>query len=851
MTRTIAGRRRSQTDRLSSVIADGGAPRIASDVIPRARLVEELDRLLPLTVLSAPRGFGKTTLATQWFATLETSSVVWISIERPGTTTGDFWRNAATAFAPAFDVGHAHPRDALRAALEGPGRPIVLIVDDLDRLADGEVVDDLLGLLRRFPRLHVVATTTAGILDRRSWLDLDGQTIGAGELAFTVTETAAFLDRMGAPADDLDGLGDQLGGWPLAVRAYALARRQADHGTALRVVRDQLAQTITDELADPAVADLALPTALLGEFTADQLGTLLDGTGTEQGVEELLARGMLIVDGDGPLRRLRWPGLVREVLLDAGVRSDPGRVRTLHRDLAARLARAGEDGQALQHAAAAEDWVLARELLVTRIASLLWHHTEILRRVFTDAPRGALGDSIQVQLAYEMFFPDAARARLLLDQVPVNADEIDEFVRVQGPPPAGYEHVAAVLGMFRLRGDAGASVEVAARAPAIIRATRHAYPDEPVAAGSGLSLQAGLAWLQAGELDRARAEFERSFRYGSTAPIQHMSRDAAAKLALLHGFTGEHARSRTWIRRADESPKVATDAVHFIDAALAGAQVYNAVASLERRAAVEAVAQLDVMHRREELWAMLHHARSKVAVLWGHPAAALRDLEDTALTAVPPPAAFAADILLATRVDLAMRRGLGSRCAGLLADSSSTAPIVQVRRARLALLVGDDRLAVDCARAAAEDRDATPSTDLEALVIEAVALQRLGDHAAGKRLGEALAVAGRRLDAFALVPRDELRALGSQVTGSGEVLDDPRLQAVGDSFPTELRITLLTQRERVVLRHLAEGLTLHAIAHRETVSINTVKSQVKSVYRKLGVTDREQALENAAREGLI
>jgi DNA-binding CsgD family transcriptional regulator len=66
---------------------------------------------------------------------------------------------------------------------------------------------------------------------------------------------------------------------------------------------------------------------------------------------------------------------------------------------------------------------------------------------------------------------------------------------------------------------------------------------------------------------------------------------------------------------------------------------------------------------------------------------------------------------------------------------------------------------------------------------------------------------------------------------------------------TDLASTL-TRRERVVLSHLSEDVTLEQIATQLFVTRNTVKSQVRSLYRKLGVSTRAEALEYARRAGL-
>ncbi|HET6154554.1 MAG TPA: LuxR C-terminal-related transcriptional regulator [Marmoricola sp.] len=832
------------------MIADPGTPRLAGDVVPRSRLLDRLDRLLPLTVLRAPRGFGRTTLAAQWFAGLDPDQALWVSIEDDRASAAAFWDLVADVLlARGHDVAERGP-DALRALLEGPGHPWVLVVDDLDRVADPEVVATLLQLLRRYPRLHLLATGSADVLDHSSWLDLDGQVIGAEELAFDATEQKSVLAALGVAVDDADALESQLAGWPLAIRAFGLALRTEEPDEALHTVRDQLGATVLTELGSGLDADLVLVTALIGDARHDQLGHLLDGPGRAHDVDRLVARGLMVAEGEGSARRLRWPGVVRDVVLTAWTKTAPGDVRRARQELATRFEGLGEYGRALEQATAAEDWAVVRALIEGHFSPVFMEHPEALRAVVIAAPPGALGDSILIQAIQETYFFDPVRAAGLRRRIPDERDAVRAMVAEQRPALL-WDHLTILMALFRLRADYASAVDVARKMPLFLSEAVERYPDDPVAHGPGVSLQCGLTWLHVGDHRQAVAEFERCYRHAEKGQVGHFQRDAASKLALLHGFLGEHPRSRAWAGRAEDAPFPRTWATPFINAGLAAGQVFNAVAALDREAALAAVEELELLHPRDELWVLLHYARAKVAVLWGHPAATLRELESAVPNGVPVPSPAMADLLLATRVDLNLARGLGARCAGLLEDSASTSPLLQVRRARLALLTGDAAAAVGLARAAAEHHHAAPSTDLEALVVEAVALHRLDDPNATARFAEALAVAGRRSDAFALVPRADLDRLGALVPGAQAMLDDPRLAGVGAAFPSEVSFTELTQRERVVLQHLADGVTLQAIAHRETVSINTVKSQVLSIYRKLGASDRKHALESAAREGLI
>ncbi len=76
------------------------------------------------------------------------------------------------------------------------------------------------------------------------------------------------------------------------------------------------------------------------------------------------------------------------------------------------------------------------------------------------------------------------------------------------------------------------------------------------------------------------------------------------------------------------------------------------------------------------------------------------------------------------------------------------------------------------------------------------------------------------------------------------------LETAGTTSTTTAPVESLTRRERVVLAELAEDVTLEEIATRLFVTRNTVKSQVRSVYRKIGVSTRSEAVAWAVAHGV-
>ncbi|MGW6022195.1 response regulator transcription factor [Streptomyces sp. NPDC055099] len=94
----------------------------------------------------------------------------------------------------------------------------------------------------------------------------------------------------------------------------------------------------------------------------------------------------------------------------------------------------------------------------------------------------------------------------------------------------------------------------------------------------------------------------------------------------------------------------------------------------------------------------------------------------------------------------------------------------------------------------------------------------------------------------------DVRSAGALVSEAAAVL---ALVPVQSERPTELPTERLTQRELVVLSRLQQEVSLRQIADGLYVSVNTVKSHVRSVYRKLGVCSRAEAVRSARALGLV
>jgi len=161
------------------------------------------------------------------------------------------------------------------------------------------------------------------------------------------------------------------------------------------------------------------------------------------------------------------------------------------------------------------------------------------------------------------------------------------------------------------------------------------------------------------------------------------------------------------------------------------------------------------------------------------------------------------------------------------------------------------------ASGAGQAGDTHPATLLEAWLLQALADQASGEQrAASQALDHALALAEREpfRDAFLLngPAVRELLELQAQLGTAHPALLEVLLDGVGDHAPSGAALAEpLTESEQRILRYLPTMLSNAEIGAEVFVSLNTVKTHLRSIYRKLGASGRADAVERARRLGLL
>jgi len=368
--------------------------------VNRPRLLRELTSpaSAKLVLVSAPAGFGKTTLLAQWrSAAAHAHPVAWLSLDRGDDAPGRLWWHIVSALQQACpELGAEDILGVLAAQtpdipgtvipmlvnkLMGMPVQIVLMLDDYHVIKDRRCHEQVAALLRHLPPTLKIAlaTRTSPPLPLARLRTLGEMTeIRTHDLRFTRQEATGLVRTVSAvdlTAADLADLVRRTEGWPTGVYLAAVALRghpsprdfvQQFTGDN-RFVADFLVEEVLSQQS-AEIRQFLTRTAILGRFCAP-LCDAVAGTGNAAAIIDTLEReNLFVVSLDETRRWFRYHKLFAQVLRSQLARTEPDMVITLHVRASAWNQAEGRAGQAIDHALAAGDVPRAVDLIASN-----WH----------------------------------------------------------------------------------------------------------------------------------------------------------------------------------------------------------------------------------------------------------------------------------------------------------------------------------------------------------------------------------------------------------------------------------------------------------------------------------------------
>ena len=846
-------------------------PPLPATLITRSELHEQLaaGSGQRLTVVVGSAGAGKSVLLADWAAARPPGATSWLSCDRADSDPVRFWAGfieAPRAIEKRFgadatdlltmdrkmsaDVIASVANDAAQLPAGS-----VIIVDDF-HVASAAVAPDMADLVERWPA-EAVQLVLARRFDpplRQHRLRMSGQLreVRDRDLYFSLAESRDLLANFDVHISDADLalLHQRSEGWPAVLQMAALSLRgSADPERLERVleVRGQaIAEYFVSEVLDQQPAEVAqfmLDTSILGVLTAEACAAV---TGRQDGAALLRAIGaahLFLVALDEERTSFRYHHLVRRVLRAELRGRDRAREHALQLRAAEWYEATGDPRRAAYHYLAAQQPGRGLVLLQDRVVPDFLHAPTVTAPLVLSMVDPAL----LVQTPERLL---GLAADLLLSGDTAHGGEYLDLLEHAGKIPAESKLAArfAAFQSFRygVAGQLERAVQAALDARAIQERTQladewnsvvtlilirvynclddrlaaereaaAALAEPDVAESVRLVMVPGaraLAWFEAGRLTEA-ADTARAAEAG------------ARRLGFSqHFFTVDHLRALSGLaleRRDLDTAERLTERVLSI--------------TEQRRPLFEFLALLD----RAQIWMARGQVRDALATV------------ATARQVVP--GASPALLARADEQEALLRLSLGD----LRTPAELAAQLPAARRglllARIALAAGDRQAVPEHLQAAALG-DPTPRQALvRQLLLAAAAIER-GDPAAGGILGGALHTA-RGHGFLHTVITTAPQVAGYLVEHAAQLRSDPfveRLVAaaleVRAARPAASSSRVLTEpltaAEQRILTLLPTSTYLQ-IADTLYISRNTVKTHLRSIYQKLGVASRSQALERA------
>lgn len=851
-----------------------GRPRLQRDVLVRERLLACLDDQVPLAYVHGPAGSGKTVLLADWARRPSAGRGVWITVDDAHRFRTPFWIAVGETLAEAGFVG---PDDVLASAREAMGATsdlrdllvrgmrqlgeITLVIDNAGRLDDA-TVEDVVEVLCAVPTVRVVAAgRRAGVwVAAHTRMRLDVASVSPADLALTLAETGRLGGVSGVERERLFRASE---GHPLVVRAHLLEAQTAgdvgaedaleQHVLAIMAALEESLQRFVRRtvVADTLTLDLAL--ALVGDPEGAE-GRERDSRQTVLAhLEAIEDRGLGMWSEGGSV--FRYTTALRMTLRGRLQRQSPQTYVALRRRVAEWALAGGRFFDALQIGAELDDLDMVDCAVRAGFVTLGMAHDQGVRELLGHLSLARLRDRPMTALILALVYnaevatrPKAltlfalaivssrtrGRRLGLADRIGLRSIE-NGARRVTGRPS---RRIAASIAQMLDEMPGDVRQELSEALPVIYS-------------------QLGITWLYTGETGQAVESFENALAAAIGTGRSVAALHPLALLAGTHALMGNMVDAEEYVQRAQEASwpdgwRTGYPGTFY--------QLGQSLRALERMDLDAAQMHLDLLAGEvatTEHWAPLAYAQGWADLAAGHAEAGLIRLEEVArhhgrrrgTTAIGDA------IVEKMRVVLAVASGRAPWTADAADGVLGTARLA-VLRGWVALLGGHGDKALEHLARGARDDSETPRGRTERSGVLVAALLRAGDE-------DAAAVALTRfaalLDAYRLrlplllLPGTDRAAMVALAERTGDdvahrVLTDV---AVADVFPSSAPVPTLTPREIVVLHELVQAPSSQEIAERLQVSTNTVRSQMRTLYRKLGAGSRQEALVAAERYGLL
>jgi LuxR family transcriptional regulator, maltose regulon positive regulatory protein len=560
------------TDLLASKIT---IPPLRPSLVARPRLIRSLNEGLSarrrLTLVSAPAGFGKTTLVVDWLRQ-SGCPAAWLSLEEADNDLPRFLAYLGAALRQVDEELGA----PLRSTLENPQlpavekmlagllneiaarpEPLLLVLDDYHVLAEAAILEGLGFLVEHQPQqLHLVFTTREDPDLPLARLRARDQLteIRARDLRFSHQESSLYLrDVMGLALSEgeVTALEDRTEGWAAGLQLAGLSMQQTDPGSFIaefsgshRHILDYLTEEVLERQPED-IRSFLLQTSILDRLSASLCDDVTGRSDSSQILTGLEAANLFIIPLDSERRWYRYHHLFSDLLRSHLYRLQPDSIPRLHRRAGRWYEAHGEIQAAIEHALQDTDLTRAAQLVEQhmfpnlyhgRISTVLGWFDGLPEQLLESAPMLCIGkawalsllewsvDLEQVDRTLHMAVGALDRIQAdedLRSQVRGHLASIQAFLLPNPPPPGETPQKVITL-----------SIQAQELLPAGEKAIR-----------SVNALNIGHAYLSMSDLPAARRAFEQTLAEGLEGGNYYAAVYGAIQLIMIELLVGRYEQA--------------------------------------------------------------------------------------------------------------------------------------------------------------------------------------------------------------------------------------------------------------------------------------------------------------------
>ena len=867
-------------------------------LVTRTALLDQLDAALhcKLTVCTAPAGFGKTTLVSQWLQRLAADpqhapAVAWVSLDASDNDLVRFWRYLLTAcqsFQPDFGQSalaqlHApqpHPfaplaLEPMLTALLNDAATLtqhsVLVLEDYHVVTTPQIHDTLAFVIDRLPPLlHLVLISRSDPPLALARLRASGALceLHADDLRFSRAETAAFVAQSlpgSLPPETIARLDERTEGWAAGLRLATIALRGETHrelGAILdtfhgsqQPVAEYLVADVLDVQPEPIQLFL-LQTSILDRLSAALCDAVTERDDSAALLLWIEQANLFLTPLDDVHGWHRYHALFAEAMRhEAARRLGDEALRACYARASAWYERRGMRHEAIDAALGAQLWSRAVALIEPLIETL--HLAEAgeprtVRRWLEQLPQAVLHGNPALCFGYGLALLHTSDRRAIAAEL-AQLDQLAEqgWRRERNLPKLGQLFAARALQAF-WNGRMEQAISCARQAIGWL-------PEADVTWRAVCLGFIGKADVDDGKLDAARHTLLEARALSEASGLHHATRAHTLMLGDICAAQGELHQAEALYQQA------LADALQHADRSDQGparlglarlAYEWNDLDTSEREALAARDLAQQIAHEPLQVHATLLLARIQQARR--APQRAQQLLGALLAQLSPHRAPLLYRETLAEQAGLRLAAGdLATAQRWLDARPNDRTHLPQSLQEQEDLLIARVLIAHSDAPAAVRLLDQRlPLALADGRLRSALEIQLLIAlaYAAGDRIDEAgrmlrRALAHTHASTYCRLFLDQGAALAALLRQIIPAVHEPTLRSFATTLTQTLMLeqaapdqaTTLSRQERRVLALLAAGGSNPEIAQELVVSVNTIKTQLKHIYRKLRVSSREEA----------